>query len=72
MKTYGILHQHKVETSLAKVCDTQERVYRVFRKAINEANESFQTHNGGAIIKRRRLSATAEAAVAIYYSHKYF
>lgn len=35
---------------------------RVFRKAINKVNESFQTHNGGAIIERRMLSAGAEAS----------
>lgn len=60
------------ENSLAGVCDAQKLVYRVFRKAINKVNESFQTHNGGAIIERRLLSAAAEAAVAIHYLREYF
>lgn len=60
------------ENSLAEVCNAQKLVYGVFRKAINKVNESFQTHNGGAIIERRLLSASGEAAVAIYYLREYF
>lgn len=50
-----------MENSLTQVCKAQKLVY-VFRKAINKVNESFQTHNGGAIIERRMLSAGAEAS----------
>lgn len=52
-------------------CANVQTCLRCHQKAINKVNESFQTHNGGAIIERRLLSAAA-TATAIYYLHKYF